>query len=357
MARARRKLYDALGKVIQEHKKECHHEYVETVEVEQCVVFEKKRPIVNSRIESLNDYQHNIEVRTITVPVVKCMECGEILGDNWNRHLNTQEGIAVSNGNNNMAIGAYSSGACSIAFGYNSSACATNYAGNYNVNNDTTRIIMDKNYNDSLKSYQEKLEDIERKIQILKENGSSRYNSMTANTYSQTESVNHKVANINDYVDRYKKIKTNKDMPSSLMGLVENVGSMFVPQRPTQQQQTGLNVGGLTPTFLENDQSNPKNTPIDSIGYMKVMFTGVKVEDKVFEDIKYIDFIFRNPVDQDDSKLNILESGDVLKWEKIPKNKKLGILSPKVNAIKSIRISKEGLEKAHKKIIDGYKKD
>ena len=121
------------------------------------------------------------------------------------------------------------------------------------------------------------------------------------------------------------------------------------PPMPQARKIGGGLYGDNQRGYYQQETPQPQITEFTDIEYVQFMIRNTTFEEKTYKDVEYLDFIFHSPLDQNDSRLNILDSGDVLEWRKIPKNPKLGILSPKKKAIKSIRISVEDLKEARKK--------
>lgn len=353
-------------KNIRKNRRKCNHEFVESTELVKHV-FEKTKPISNSRVESLNDFEHVREVRKkITTPVIKCMECGEIMGDNYNRHL-PQPTIEVED-DHNVMLGYNDSliatGSTNILIGENAISQNSGlmysphtfkpyYAADYKSEY-TPRSIIDTTMKGTEPNIREEIIYLTNKIMDLKKQKerlqalNDKVQRMNVNGEYKTNEVDSKIERINDYITRYGdhlSIKYNE--LERMNNSSYNLFPKKQPYPPIPQPRNSRSSWSMdTPKIAPE-----KDDKINAIELVKILFSGVVVKDKVYDDIDYIDFIFYKPINQDDTRLDVLENGDVLKWEKVPTIKRLGILSPKVNAIKAIRIKKEVLEEARKKML------
>jgi hypothetical protein len=279
-------------------------------------------------------------------------------------------------GQHSTAIGYYSTalGNANIAIGSGAvSRVSTDkdfkYGGDYSERSLIDKSIIDMGFlNDmqealenaenrqekALKNYQHKqakLDNIAEKVRKLKNNFSggntntlmtkideikAEYDGIVSRQQSTQQQVMSRQSNmVNDFLGR-KGIKLDSPPPPPPFPPARKVG---VEGQPVYGQDRGY----YQPTTPEANL-----TKFTDIEYVKFLIRNTEVEEKTFKDIKYLDFIFSHPIDQENGLLNILEKGDVIEWVKVPKNRKMGMLSSKIKLIKAIRISVKDLEEARK---------
>ncbi|GAF77783.1 unnamed protein product, partial [marine sediment metagenome] len=344
---------------INEEEKPCSHSSVAYTEVVKHTLVKTHHPISNSRIQSINDFEI-AKTKETKVPAYKCLDCGEIIetrskvdqfsktnefdyGYSQRASTGTTYGLygqqSIALGRNSVALGYTScatTGQYNIAIG---AGAGMKYAGDYSPTNYTTRSITDKEINmgflddmsealenaenrqeKAMKNYENKqfkLDRIAEKVRALRRNMLTGENSLT----SEIDKIKAEYDQIVNRQEATQKQAQQQFRSSS------KLNSPPPPPPFPQKRKEGMpyDAGsdrGYQYTNKVVVQPNKENDPnIDGIEYMKIMFRGLDVEEKTYNDIKYVDFIFYKPVDQEDSKLNLVEKGDVLEWIKVPKNK------------------------------------
>jgi hypothetical protein len=264
----------------------------------------------------------------------------------------------------------YNSGACAIgynshAYGVASSATtgqynisigagALNYAADYETNYNT-----DMRFSDTLRTDLE-----EYKMQLAKQQAKqhSKLDVLKSKVEQYKKDIaNKQSSNVETEIDRIRakydetlnRVKSDSSLIGGFANAVADTVLDPIRQKPTPPPfPQKRKVGAYNPSsdrgyHGEKAPQKPISEYTD-IEVVQFLIRNTTFEEKTYEDVKYLDFIFHSPISQTDSRLDILESGDVLEWKKLPKNPKLGILSPKIKAIKSIRISVEDLKNARK---------
>lgn len=306
-------------------------------------------------------YDHQLRM------IHKCYDCGE-------ETLLAQPTNAICSVNNNVAIGHCSTsigqhskafGCANIAIGASAGySTGTTYSGDYSSPY-TTRSLTDKTtdmrFSDALRKdlddYRTKLNKAQNeqqtKLERLKAKVNQYKNGITREKSNEIQSEIDRIrAKYDETLNKYQ----NNDFVSQSIreagGLVGGLGKTILqsppPPPPFPQKRK---VGAYDPSSNKGYYKEEPQKPLEEytdIEYVQFMIRDTTFEEKTYEDVKYLDFIFHTALDQNDSRLNILESGDVLEWKKVPKNLKLGILSPKIKMIKSIRISVEDLKNSRK---------
>jgi len=330
--------------IMGERKKQCKHNNTTKVEAVKHTVIETHHPISNSRFQQINDFEI-AKVNEIKVPALKCLDCGEIIeikkpmvGSCATGHYSTAQGyVSCATGNNNIGIGGY--------------------AGDYTERSLTDKII-DMGF---LNDMEEALGNAEkRRAKAMKNfaNQQAKLDNIADGENTLTSEIDRIKSEYDNIVNRqhYKQQQAQQQFQGSNVftdsireaaSVVRKVGESVIPQPPPPPNPRNMIGYGTNSGFYYEPPSKPLNE-FSNIEFLKFMFSGISLEEKTFKDVNYFDIIFPNPVDQDDSKLNVLEKGDVIEWVKVPKNKNMGMLSPKVKAIKAIRISLEDLEEARK---------
>ena len=286
--------------------------------------------------------------------IQKCYDCGE---ETILAHPKQPNNICATNYG-------YNSGSCAIgynshAYGVASSATtgqyniaigagAISYAADYSQNNNT-----DMRFSDTLRK---DLEDYKKQLAKQQIRQHSKLDELKSKIDRYKRDIaNKQSGNVDTEIDRIRA-KYEETLSGRIGGFVNTVADTVLdpirqtpPPPPFPQKRK---VGAYNPSsdrgyYGEEKPQKPLSEYTD-IEVVQFLIRNTTFEEKTYEDVKYLDFIFHSPISQTDSRLDILESGDVLEWRKIPKNPKLGILSPKIKAIKSIRISVEDLKNARK---------
>lgn len=334
-------------------EEKCSHGSTTYIEIPKHTVVSTHHPIINSRFQKINDFEYS-RTKEIKVPALKCLECGEIIEI---KHpmvastASTNNYGAYSYGSNSVAIGcnAYSAGQNNIAIGY-SAGYKSNYSTNY-----TTRSITDMGFLDDMKTALNEAErkqekalknysDKQSKLDRINERVAALAGNIGGNTLDTLENEIDRIKQQYDDIVNKQKLSSSK-MASAQQYAQQKYGNKLKSPPPPPPMPKARRVGGSK--YGDNQSGYYREeplTPVNGTEYVRVMFRGVEVEEKTFDDIKYLDFTFYKPVGQEDSRLNILESGDVIKWEQA------GSVFNKVKAIKAIRISEEDLEKARKEL-------
>ena len=311
-------------------------------------------------------YDHSMRM------ISKCYDCGNetILEHPIVASTGSTHNYSTALGQNSIAIG-YSSkafGCTNIAIGA-SVGCRVNtdkddfkYAGDYSGRSLTDKSIIDMGFLDDMKEALENAEmrqekamknykDKQLKLDNIAEKVRAIRSSMSNDGNTHKSEIDRIKEKYDDIVNRQKVAQeqqsSNHNLINDFLGK-KSIGLQSPPPPPPMPQSrrigNGWNVGTEVPSH--NETPSKSLSKFTDIEYVQFLFTGVEVEEKTYKDVEYLDFTFYNAVDQKDSKLNILEKGDVIKWEKVAKNKKMGMLSPKIKAIKAIRISVKDLEEA-----------
>lgn len=365
------------------NKKKCTHSNLELIEALKHTIINTHHPISNSRVESINNFEVG-RVKEIKVPAYKCLDCGEIIDikelmvasyatthnhGSYNSCAVGRNAIATVQGN--IAIGAANAANAGMVNTDKDIRYSDNYSEHYLQRSITDMSFLEdmgealknaeirqekamKNYKDK----QVKLDRIPEKVRELRKEFSS-----DGNITSEIDRIKQQYDNI---VNRQQNAQqqaqeqyTNNDLISKSIreagSVLNKVGKSINLQNsppPPPPIPQARNVGTYDPSsgrgYYQSTTPQTNINDFTNIEFLQFMFTRTNIEEKTFKDIKYFDITFPQPVDQEDSKLDILEKGDVIEWVKVPKNKNMGILSPKIKAIKAIRISVEDLEEARK---------
>ena len=375
-----------------EPEEKCKHSSTAYTEVLKHTIVDTHHPISNSRVQSINDFEVG-RVKEIKVPALKCLECGEIIEI---KHSMVASTASTHNYESPVSSGTMALGQHSMAIGYNSTAfgCANiaigasagsrvntdrdnfKYAGDYSERSFTDKGVIDmgflndmkealenaeKRQDKALKNYknkQNKLDNIAEKVRQLRNNISG---DGTTNTL-MTE-IDKIKAEYDVIVSRQKAVQqkaltqqqqfTNNDFLTGSVreaaSVIGKVGATLIPAPPPIPQARKVGAYGVGSDKGYYQSTPPPNIDkFTDIEYVQFLIRGTEVEEKTFKDIKYFDFTFSHPMDQENALLNILDKGDVIEWVKVAKNQKMGMLSPKIKAIKAIRISVKDLEEARK---------
>ena len=279
--------------------------------------------------------------------IQKCYDCGE-------ETILAHQPTASCSGNHNISIGSYSSG---IVNTDKDIKYDTDYSEKY-----LPRSIIDKNmrFSDTLRADLEKykrdlakqqvkqhskLEILKSKVEQYKKDITNKQNGRVDTEIDRIRGKYDEIMNKQQADNRFSRRISGLGAASA--AAISNLDTDEInkfKKAPPQASEYGSNQREY---YREEPPQKPL-TEYTDIEYVQFLIRNTTFEEKTYEDVKYIDFIFHLPMSQSNSLLDILDSGDVLEWRKIPKNPKLGILSPKIKAIKSIRISVENLKKARK---------
>lgn len=272
-----------------------------------------KQERINCKHINRKEYLINPMFKNVT-----CLECGLSVNVATNPTDNPNENIVL--GSNHL-----SSGSNSIAIGSNSVGYAPNtFAPKPKNNND----MNSENYEETL---QRRISELEDRISGIKRNETNYRNRLTPRREAAAQS----------FIQGLNQVTPLGAIGHALNSVGKAVGDV-------------VNVKGFENYFPDEPPKNEydkalRNTAPLTVGRFLSETFYLHIEDTEFEGVKYYDITFDYPQDQNNPKLDILKKGDVIKWEMVRKGEGvLSYLSPKVKAVKTIRINSEELEKDYK---------